>query len=81
MTPTLRPERLVLATSLFGALLPEQVVIFRHKRMELIKRIQKVENGRIFVVGDNSRASIDSRSFGWLPIENVIAKVIWPRLS
>jgi phage repressor protein C with HTH and peptisase S24 domain len=79
MLPTLRPDRIVLATGLFHRLVPEQVVVVQHDGIEKIKRIKKIHAGRIFVVGDNINASIDSRSFGWLPLSSVIAKVIWPR--
>lgn len=41
----------------------------------------KVENGTLFVLGDNRNESYDSHEWGFLPEENVIAKavfVIWP---
>ena len=79
MLPGLRPDHIVVATGVFRRLAPEQVVIVRHDGLEKIKRIQQVRDGRVFVVGDNARASVDSRSFGWLPRQAVIAKVIWPR--
>ncbi len=40
-----------------------------------------VEPGRLFVMGDNRRASQDSRYFGTIPIEDVVGKafvIIWP---
>ncbi len=80
MAPSLLPNRLVLATSIYKSLSPQQVVIFRHDRLEMIKRIQKINHGRLFMVGDNPRVSTDSRSFGWVHSDSVIAKVIWPRL-
>lgn len=79
MTPTLKPERLVLATGYFRSLAPEQIVVIHHQGLDKIKRIQKIQAGRIFVIGDNPRASLDSRSFGWLPLDRVVGRVIWPR--
>ena len=41
----------------------------------------EVEKGKLFVLGDNRNASLDSHEWGLLPEENVIAKavyVIWP---
>lgn len=79
MVPTLRPNHIVVATSWFKTIRPEHIVVIHHDGLEKIKRVRKVYNGRVFVVGDNERASIDSRSFGWLPLDAVIAKVVWPR--
>jgi phage repressor protein C with HTH and peptisase S24 domain len=80
MLPTLRPDKVVLASRLHTQLEPEHVVVIHQDGLEKIKRIQKIQAGRIFVVGDNTKHSIDSRSFGWLPISSVVGKVIWPRL-
>lgn len=79
MMPTLRPGQLVLASCLYGELRKNSVVVVRHDNIDKIKRIREINNNRLFVVGDNSRASLDSRSFGWLPIRSVRGKVIWPR--
>lgn len=59
--------------------MPEHVVIVHHEGLDKIKRIQKIQADQIFVVGDNHRASLDSRNFGWLPISSVVARVVWPR--
>lgn len=46
----------------------------------MIKRISLTDPLKgVYVVGDNAQASTDSRSFGWLQPDEVIAKVIWPR--
>ncbi len=80
MQPALRAGRLVLLSGLFRRLQPEDVVMIWHDGLEKIKRVQKLQGERVFVVGDNARASLDSRSFGWLPLGAVTAKLIWPRV-
>lgn len=80
MEPTLRAGRVVLATRFFWRLKPGQLVVIKHRGLEKIKRLERVRDQQIFVLGDNSRASLDSRSFGWLPIDSVRARVIWPRV-
>ncbi|TLZ69183.1 MAG: nickel-type superoxide dismutase maturation protease [Methanobacteriota archaeon] len=45
----------------------------------LVKRIFDVNRSRIEVVGDNEGRSRDSRTFGPIPLEEVIGKV-WIRL-
>lgn len=52
------------------------VVIVRHHRVEIIKRVSQLENGQVFLLGDNPEESTDSRQFGWLPAASIIAVVI-----
>lgn len=63
----------------FMSIKPLDVVIILHEGKEKVKRVHKVRGGKLFVLGDNSELSTDSRDFGWLPMEAVTAKVIWPR--
>jgi phage repressor protein C with HTH and peptisase S24 domain len=81
MAPKLRPGQLILATTFFRKLRPGQVVIVEHQDKEFVKRIERIEDDRLFVVGDNLPASIDSRQFGWLERRDVIAKVFKPNLA
>ena len=78
MLPLFRPETVVWATGLFRKLRPGDVVIVKHDGLEKIKRVEAIVDGQLFVLGDNVLGSTDSRSFGWLGIESVQAKVIWP---
>jgi phage repressor protein C with HTH and peptisase S24 domain len=80
MLPVLRPGQIIIASGLFRDLRPEAVVIVYHDKLEKVKRVQKIKGDRLFLVGDNPKASIDSRSFGWLPLTSVVAKVLWPRI-
>lgn len=44
----------------------------------LIKRIEKVNANKYFVVGDNKRHSTDSREFGMIERKDIIGKVMYP---
>lgn len=54
------------------------IIVFKDPRKNrmLIKRIQKIRKNRIFVVGDNTKHSTDSRQFGSIKRKDTIGKVI-----
>lgn len=52
------------------------VVIARHHRLEIIKRVDQLQDNQVYLLGDNPDESTDSRQFGWLPATAVIAVVI-----
>jgi nickel-type superoxide dismutase maturation protease len=58
-----------------------QVVVARRPDrpgLEIIKRIQAIDGGgAIFLAGDNPSSSTDSREFGALPREQIVARVHW----
>lgn len=80
MLPTLSPGRVVLATGWHGSLRKEDVVIIRHRGLEKVKRVQRITETGLFVQGDNHARSTDSHTFGWLDLDTVIGKVVWPRV-
>jgi len=56
----------------------EIVVFYNPSGNIAVKRcIDFTENGEIMVQGDNSLQSYDSRSYGPVPAENMIGKVLW----
>lgn len=76
--PVLPPGTIVYGWRWFKQLKPGDVVIFLHNEKEKIKRIDKIENNKVFLTGDHELASTDSRQFGWLDLDTIIAKVVWP---
>ncbi|MDB5169132.1 MAG: putative peptidase family protein [Candidatus Saccharibacteria bacterium] len=81
MAPKLRPGQLILATTIIRKLKPGQVIILEKNDKQLIKRIERIEQDKLFVIGDNPDASTDSRHFGWLEKRYVVARVKWPKLA
>lgn len=81
MAPKLRPGQWIIATALYRKLRPGQVVIVERDNKELIKRIERIEDHKLFVIGDNLDNSMDSRQFGWLDEEQVVARVLRPNLA
>lgn len=81
MLPKLEPGQLLLATSLFKRLHPGQVVIVEHDGKEKVKRIERITNNKVYLIGDNLAASTDSRHFGWLQRDQISALVVWPKLA
>jgi phage repressor protein C with HTH and peptisase S24 domain len=79
MAPTLRAGQLVIGRQT-RELVPGDVVIVSHNGLEKIKRIEKQQGDLIYLLGDNSGDSTDSRDFGWLPAKCIVAKVVWPKL-
>lgn len=78
MLPHFRPGRIVLGWRP-RRVRPGDVVILLHDGLEKIKRVDRIEGDKLYVVGDNATVSTDSRQFGWLPMASVKARVVWPR--
>jgi phage repressor protein C with HTH and peptisase S24 domain len=57
-----------------------QIVLAKHpfrKDTKIIKRIQSIENNKVFLVGDNPdpTASEDSHNFGMIDVSNILANI------
>lgn len=81
MQPTLRPGDTLVLT--YGAgVRPGAVVVLRHPFQHdllIVKRAVERRSGGWWVVGDNPRVRNDSREFGAVPDELVVARA-WLRL-
>ena len=80
MVPALPPRTLVVGIRA-KKLQPGDIVVITHDDKEKIKRIDQIKDDKIYVLGDHPETSTDSRHFGWLDRETVIARIIWPRPS
>lgn len=79
MTPTLQAGQLVIGR-FTNELHPGDVVIASHDGLEKIKRIERQQGNLLYLLGDNKAASTDSRDFGWVQADTILAKIIWPKL-
>lgn len=78
MLPVLRQGQLIVAIK-SNQYKAGDIVVFSHEGKEKIKRLSRLKKGSFEVLGDNSKASTDSREFGWLPLAALRAKLIWPQ--
>jgi len=71
-------ERVLTLRYMFSKPKVGEVIIFHHSTPPhvFIKRISWIEKNKVWVVGDNKKESVDSRTFGFINRENIIGKVI-----
>lgn len=55
------------------------IVIVMHDGFEKIKRVRHTRMHHVYLAGDNTSDSTDSRHFGWLSHDVVVGRVIWPK--
>ncbi len=53
------------------------VLIHPSKNIKIIKRISQINKKKYFVIGDNSENSTDSRNFGFISHDLILAKVLF----
>jgi len=78
MHPTLKDGQ-ILFVSHSRAHKPGDVVVAHMKGREVVKRLTKMKNGKVFLEGDNPRNSTDSNTHGWLSDRHVVGRVVFPR--
>lgn len=52
------------------------IVVIKIKGKDLVKRVHKVNDRLIYVLGDNKRESTDSRIFGPIEKSEILGKVV-----
>ena len=76
MSPTLNPGQDVLSINWFVNPKIGDIVVIKKSGIEVVKRIEKVDGKKVFVVGDNNDESTDSRDFGPVNMDQIVGKVI-----
>jgi nickel-type superoxide dismutase maturation protease len=78
MSPTFRHGDVLLGVRWYRVA-PRQIVVARTDKL-VIKRVDQISADGIWLLGDNSLASTDSRNYGWVPRSAIIAH-IWFRVA
>jgi len=78
MLPTLKPGQLVFA--IHKAPKEGDLVIAMLLGREVIKRVKSISKDGYYLVGDNPDTSSDSRDYGAIKTEAIMAVVVWPRV-
>ncbi len=83
MKPTYRPGSIliIINSKLYQIIQKGDVIVLKDPRNNklILKRINKIEDKKYFVLGDNKNESTDSRVFGYITRKNIIGKVIFPK--
>lgn len=80
MEPLIKDGQKVLVSSIpfiFSNPKKNDIVAFNLDNKIFIKRIEKIENGKYFLQGDNKDDSLDSRKLGFIERKDILGKVIW----
>ena len=80
MHPSLKQGQLALFSHSRDYKVGDVVMVYYDGR-EIVKRIDKYENGSVYLVGDNNEHSTDSRDYGWLVDRHVRGKLLWPKVK
>jgi nickel-type superoxide dismutase maturation protease len=75
MLPSLRPGQIIYVRRWRYVPKVNDIIMVKHCGLEKVKIITAVESDGVYVVGDNTDASTDSRHFGVVPFAMVIGKV------
>ena len=77
MLPVIKPGTFVVANRAARQLAFGDVVIANCEGFENIKRVVEVKKDKVHLAGDNHA---DSHDPGWVAQDQIIARVIWPRV-
>lgn len=74
MTPTLEPGQIVVGWR--RPLRSGDIVLARQAGREVVKRIKSIDDNKIYLVGDNSDESQDSRHYGPVDFSDIIGSIM-----
>lgn len=79
MYPTYKDGEYLHGYRLFSKIKVGDVVVCKLNRkgekLSVIKRIAEIKGDEVFILGDNSEVSYDSREYGYVPKKNIICRV------
>lgn len=75
MEPLLHERQWILATTTTKRLVCGDVVIADVRGREVIKRVAKISDGHVWLLGDNPHYSTDSREYGWIDKSAIIGRM------
>lgn len=78
MYPALRAGEIIAAFKV-RSVKPGDIIIFNHG-LEMIKRVKSITDEGVYVLGDNSDHSTDSRMFGLVKNKDILGRVFKPGL-
>lgn len=76
MSPEIPEQSIVIFQRIGNEYQVGDVVIAELNDAEIIKRIDSIEGGQVFLKGDNQEVSIDSYTFGTVSEDVIVGKVI-----
>lgn len=78
MEPTLKDGQIVWVNNwhfLINKVMIGDIVVFQQRDQEFLKRVSKIGKNGVFVAGDNSTDSLDSRRFGEITFKQIRGKI------
>lgn len=76
MHPTLKVGQNVVTFNWIRKINAQDIVVVRIDDRLVIKRVKRVYEKKLFIVGDNDQESTDSRKYGAVDRSNLIGKVV-----
>lgn len=73
MAPLLQEGQIVIAVKTQKPKVGD-LVVARHKDMEIVKKVTKTKAGQVYLAGRDKQ-----HDFGWLDKSSVQARIIWPK--